>query len=123
MPRTQAEIQKAYRERCKTKKYAAMQISKEQFNETFSEVLSEVFEFYGRPFYLEVLSNERDFVGCLRELHEDCSNMSEVMEFKDGRYAFQSPDVKTTYFAYDTIADARRHAAHLLNESLQRFSI
>lgn len=99
------------------------EITQEQFNETISSVLCEVFEFFGQPYYLEVLTNERDFVGRLHECPDHLLNMSDVMQLKDGRYAFQSTDRKPTYFAYDSIADARQHASLLLDESLERLSI
>lgn len=98
-------------------------IDQAEFNATLEAVLCETFEFFAMPYYLEVLSNEKDFVGRVYELPEGIFNMSCVMELVNGVYAFLRPDVKTTCYAYDSLDEAKAHAAQLLEESLKRFQI
>jgi hypothetical protein len=105
-------------------------ITEAEFTATFDDVMCEVFElFTAQRLYLEVLTNEKDYVGCVREFKVgELHNLSYVFAYDTmtKKYAFQKhidDGVATeTFYRYDDLAEAKAHAATLLNVELANYN-
>lgn len=105
-------------------------ITKAKFEETISCVLREEFEVIGlHSFYLEVLSNEKQFVSKLIQwpVEADVHNASELFAHNEGKYEFirlvEKGIATKTYYLYDDLNEAHKHALMLLRGEKLRFDV
>jgi hypothetical protein len=113
-------------------------ITEAEYTATFDDVLAEVFELVvGQSAYLEVLSNETDYVGSLIEYkNQGFHNATCVFELIDTgdhhdtgetrkKYAYQlavdQGRATQTFFAYESLGEAKRHAMQLLTSELATY--
>lgn len=94
------------------------EITLEEFEAAISDSLCECFEmFFDQKYYFEVLEGTHSFVGRL----DDCTtcdyhNASCYFYYDGTQYACQRDRslIKSTYYRYDTLDEAREHAVELL---------
>jgi hypothetical protein len=113
-------------------------ITEAEYTATFDDVLSEVFELVvGQSAYLEVLSNETDYVGSLITYsNQGFHNATCVFELIDTgdhhdtgetrkKYAYQlavdQGRATQAFFAYTSLGEAKRHAMQLLTSELATY--
>jgi hypothetical protein len=113
-------------------------ITEAEYTATFDDVLAEVFELVvGQSAYLEVLSNETDYVGSLITYsNQGFHNATCVFELIDTgdhhdtgetrkKYAYQlaveQGRATQTFFAYESLGEAKRHAMQLLTKELATY--
>jgi hypothetical protein len=105
-------------------------ITEAELTSAIEDCLCEVFELVvGQRAYLEVLTNETDYVGTLIEYETDLGfhNATNVfdLDLETRKYAFEravtAGDAKQSFFAYDSLSDAKAHATALLFAKLDGY--
>ncbi len=98
-------------------------ITETEFNAAIDAELCETFELVvGQTAYLEVLRGEKHYVGILRDYKVGEFYNASALFAHDGEYAFvkaeQSGEITLTFFEYESLGDAKRHAMQLLTKAL-----
>lgn len=98
-------------------------ITEKEFDAAIDAELTETFELVvGQTAYLEVLRGETHYVGILRDYKVGEFYNASALFAHDGEYAFvkaeKSGEITTSFFEYESLGDAKRHAMQLLTKAL-----